>query len=103
MQTVEVDIPEELLTLLKRSRLGDRPVPEQVRVALAIHLFKRASFQPVRLLLSRASPAPPLSFSWRRWGYPLFATMSRITSRTVRPSSVRVRSSDEGPASAVFL
>jgi predicted HTH domain antitoxin len=40
MQTVEVDIPEELLTLLKRSRLGGRPVPEQVRVALAIHLLQ---------------------------------------------------------------
>ena len=40
MQTVEVDIPEELLTLLKRSRLGDRPVPEQVRVALAIRLLQ---------------------------------------------------------------
>lgn len=40
MQTVGVDIPEELLTLLKRSRLGDRPVPEQVRVALAIHLLQ---------------------------------------------------------------
>jgi predicted HTH domain antitoxin len=40
MQTVEVDIPEELLTLLKRSRLGDRTVPEQVRVALAIHLLQ---------------------------------------------------------------
>jgi predicted HTH domain antitoxin len=40
MQTVGVDIPEELLTLLKRSRLGDRPVPEQVRVALVIHLLQ---------------------------------------------------------------
>lgn len=40
MQTIEVGIPEELLTLLKRSRLGDRPVAEQVRVALAIHLMQ---------------------------------------------------------------
>ena len=40
MQTVEVDVPQELLKLLKRSRLGDRPVPEQVRVALAIHLLQ---------------------------------------------------------------
>lgn len=40
MQTVGVDIPEELLGLLKRSRLGDRPVPEQVRIALAIHLLQ---------------------------------------------------------------
>ena len=40
MQTVEVDVPQELLKLLKRSLLGDRPVPEQVRVALAIHLLQ---------------------------------------------------------------
>jgi predicted HTH domain antitoxin len=40
MPTVEVEIPEEVLTLLKGSRLGDRPVAEQVRVALAIHLFQ---------------------------------------------------------------
>lgn len=40
MQTVGVDIPEELLTLLKRSRLGDRPPPEQIRIALAIHLLQ---------------------------------------------------------------
>lgn len=40
MQTVEIEVPEELLALLKRSRLGDRKVAEQVRVALAIHLFQ---------------------------------------------------------------
>lgn len=40
MPTVGVDLPEEVVTLLKGSRLGDRPVGEQVRVALAIHLFQ---------------------------------------------------------------
>lgn len=40
MATVEIGIPEELLALLKGSRLGDRPVQEQVRIALAIHLFQ---------------------------------------------------------------
>ena len=40
MQTVEVDIPEELLALLKQSRLGTRPVDAQVRIALAIHLLQ---------------------------------------------------------------
>jgi len=40
MQTTGVDIPQEVLTLLKGSRLGDRPVADQVRVALAIHLFQ---------------------------------------------------------------
>lgn len=40
MQSVKVDIPDEVMTLLKRLRLGDRPAEEQVRIALAIHLFQ---------------------------------------------------------------
>ena len=38
--TVEVEIPEELVSLLKRSKLGDRPIAEQLRVALAIQLLQ---------------------------------------------------------------
>lgn len=37
MKTVEV--PEELLDLLQRSRLGSRSGADQVKTALAIHLF----------------------------------------------------------------
>jgi predicted HTH domain antitoxin len=37
---VEVEIPDELLELLKRSRLAARPLEEQVRIALAIHLLQ---------------------------------------------------------------
>jgi len=40
MQTVEVELPDELLELLKRSHLGERPLAEQVRFALAIHLLQ---------------------------------------------------------------
>jgi predicted HTH domain antitoxin len=40
MATVAVEVPEELVALLKTSRLGKLPVAEQVRVALAIHLFQ---------------------------------------------------------------
>jgi predicted HTH domain antitoxin len=40
METVQIGIPGELLALLKRSRLAERPVQEQVRIALAIHLFQ---------------------------------------------------------------
>lgn len=40
MRTVKVDIPENLLALLKQSRLGSRPRADQVKVALAIHLFQ---------------------------------------------------------------
>jgi predicted HTH domain antitoxin len=35
-----VDLPDELLALLDRSRLGARPRAEQVRVAVAMHLFQ---------------------------------------------------------------
>ncbi|MBI3978854.1 MAG: UPF0175 family protein [Chloroflexi bacterium] len=39
MKTRKVDVPEDLLALLRRSRLGTRPEANQVKVALAIHLF----------------------------------------------------------------
>ena len=39
MKTKTIDVPEELLDLLKRSRLGSRSGADQVRTALAIHLF----------------------------------------------------------------
>jgi predicted HTH domain antitoxin len=39
MKTRTIDIPEELLDLLKRSRLGKRSGADQVRTALAIHLY----------------------------------------------------------------
>lgn len=38
MQTVEV--PDEILRLLQKSKLRDRPVEEQVRLVLAIHLLQ---------------------------------------------------------------
>lgn len=40
MTTIAVDVPEEVVQLLRQSRLGSRPAAEQVRVALAIHLFQ---------------------------------------------------------------
>ena len=36
---LDVDVPEELLQLLSRSRLSTRDRATQVRTALAIHLF----------------------------------------------------------------
>ena len=40
MATIAVEVPEELVVLLRRSRLGSRPAADQVRTALAIHLFQ---------------------------------------------------------------
>jgi predicted HTH domain antitoxin len=39
MQTKTVDVPEEILELLRGSRLGERSATDQVKIALAIHLF----------------------------------------------------------------
>lgn len=39
MQTRRVDVPEEIFERLQHSRLGNRPAQDQVKVALAIHLF----------------------------------------------------------------
>jgi predicted HTH domain antitoxin len=40
MATTTIDVPDELLALLQRSRLGGRTRDAQVRAALAIHLFQ---------------------------------------------------------------
>ncbi len=42
MKTVRIEVPEDLLALLKHSRLGARPQADQVKLALAIHLFQEA-------------------------------------------------------------
>lgn len=39
MRTEQVELPEELLSLLSQSRLGTAGTAAQVRAALAIHLF----------------------------------------------------------------
>jgi predicted HTH domain antitoxin len=39
MKTKTIEVPEEILELLQRSRLGGHSGPDQVRTALAIHLF----------------------------------------------------------------
>lgn len=39
MRTETIEVPEEILDLLQGSHLGRRSRPDQVRTALAIHLF----------------------------------------------------------------
>ena len=41
MATRTVEVPEEILALLRQSRLGDRAEADQVRMALAILLFQQ--------------------------------------------------------------
>lgn len=39
MPTKTVDVPEEILDLLRGSRLGERSATDRVKIALAIYLF----------------------------------------------------------------
>lgn len=39
MASKQIEVPEELIELFGSSHLGDRPTDEQVRLALAAHLF----------------------------------------------------------------
>jgi len=41
MTTRTIEVPEEILALLRQSRLGGRAEVDQVRMALAIHLFQQ--------------------------------------------------------------
>ena len=40
VSSATLDLPDDLLSLLKRSRLGAHPLNEQVQIALAIQLFQ---------------------------------------------------------------
>ena len=41
MTTRTIEVPEEILAMLRQSHLGGRSEEEQVRMALAIHLFQQ--------------------------------------------------------------
>lgn len=40
MTTRSIEVPEDLLALLQQSRLGARSAADQVKIALAVHLFQ---------------------------------------------------------------
>lgn len=40
MSTVQIEVPDELLELLRQSRLGTHELPDQLRIALAIQLLQ---------------------------------------------------------------
>jgi predicted HTH domain antitoxin len=40
MKTTTVEVADDILGLLARSKLGSRPPAEQIQMALAIHLFQ---------------------------------------------------------------
>jgi predicted HTH domain antitoxin len=63
MKTKTVEVPEEILDLLQRSRLGGRSGPDQVRTALAIHLFLEGVISVGKA--AELAGEPRVDFEWQ--------------------------------------
>ena len=63
MKTKTVEVPEEILELLQRSRLGGRSGPDQVRTALAIHLFLEGVISVGKA--AELAGEPRVDFEWQ--------------------------------------
>src|SRR6266851_1836598 len=63
MKTKTVEVPEEILELLQRSRLGGRSEPDQVRTALAIHLFLEGVISVGKA--AELAGEPRVDFEWQ--------------------------------------
>lgn len=58
MATATIEVPENLLALMAQSRLGSRPLSEQIQVALAIHLFQEGVVSVGKAAELAAEPRP---------------------------------------------
>ena len=63
MKTKTVEVPEEILDLLQRSRLSGRSGPDQVRTALAIHLFLEGVISVGKA--AELADEPRVDFEWQ--------------------------------------
>jgi predicted HTH domain antitoxin len=70
MNTRQVDVPEDLLALLARTRLGSRPEADQVRMALAIHLFQQGLISVGRAAELAGEPRAPFELLLGKMGIP---------------------------------
>lgn len=70
MAAIKVDIPEDLIELLKGSRLGERPLADQVRVVLAIHLFQEGVISVGRAAEIAAEPRASFELLLAEMGIP---------------------------------
>lgn len=70
MTTRKIDVPEDLLVLLRRSRLGSRPEADQVRMALAIHLFQQGIISVGRAAELAGEPRAPFELLLGEMGIP---------------------------------
>lgn len=62
MKTKQIAVPEEILALFKQSRLGSRAEEDQVRAALAIHLFQEGVISIGKS--AKLAGDPRIDFQW---------------------------------------
>jgi predicted HTH domain antitoxin len=70
MATTTVDVPDELLALLQRSRLGGRARAAQVRIALAVHLYQQGLVSVGRAAELAGEPRAPFELLLGELGIP---------------------------------
>lgn len=73
MQTLLVEVPDELFERLQHSRLARRPIAEQVKIALAIHLFMEGMISIGKA--AELAGEPKIEFEW------LLSEMGRAIAR----------------------
>lgn len=71
MKTLQVEIPEELLKLFKNSRLGSRPVEEQVRWALSVLLFHEGVISTGKAAALAGAPRATFELTLGEMGIPV--------------------------------
>jgi predicted HTH domain antitoxin len=90
MATTTIDVPDELLALLQRSRLGGRARDAQVRAALAIHLFQEELVSAGRAAELAGEPRAAFELLLAELGIPparLEEADYRATSPAPRPAA----------------
>lgn len=101
MQTTEVEIPQEVLTLLKGSPLSDRPVADQVRVALATHLFQEGIISVGKAAAIAGEPRATFELLLGEMGIRPFATAATTSGKIAKRLSAPVKRGREDRHPAV--
>jgi len=91
MKTIEVEIPEDLLELLKHSRLGDRSVSQQIRFAMAIHLLQQGIISTGKAASIAGEPRATFELMLGEMGIPA-VTYTLEDYRNDREASRKLRS-----------
>jgi predicted HTH domain antitoxin len=96
MATTTVDVPDELLALLQRSRLGNRAREAQVRLALAAHLYQQGLVSVGRAAELAGEARAPFELLLGELGIPP-AHLETADYRREGPASALPEPSQSGP------